>query len=76
MFPLNPPGELNPDLMSESHASYAIRPRGWKKFAVPTGFEPVTFRLTVERSNQLSYGTLFISEDANLYVGLEPTSLD
>ena len=31
-----------------------LRQRG---YAVPAGFEPATYRLTADRSNQLSYGT-------------------
>ena len=30
-----------------------------KIYSVPAGFEPAAFRLTVECSNQLSYGTLY-----------------
>ena len=33
-----------------------------KSRTVPIGFEPMTSRLTVGRSNQLSYGTYVVSD--------------
>ena len=32
---------------------------------VPAGFEPATYRLTADRSNQLSYGTLILYGELN-----------